>query len=67
MKKKQDTKIWFTPFEPVLDLLLLLFETNDLSFPCFFTPPVTTSKIVGISFIIVKSRFLDHESNSKSK
>lgn len=49
---------YFTPFEPDLDLLLLWFETEDFSFVCFFVVPVTTSNIVGRSFIIVKRRFL---------
>ena len=49
---------FFTPLDPDLDLLLLWFETDDFSFGCFFVDPVTTSNIVGRSFIIEKRRFL---------
>ena len=47
-----------------LDLLLLWFETEDFSFTCFLTVPVTTSNIVGRSFIILKRRFLHQNNNN---
>lgn len=53
-----------TPFEPDFDLLLVWFETDDFSFDCFFAVPVTTSKIVGRSLIIVNRRFLHQDLHS---
>jgi hypothetical protein len=54
----------FTTFE--LGLLLLLLLLGVFSFACFLTAPVTTSNIVGMLFIMLKSRLL-HYSNEVSK
>jgi len=48
-----------------LDLVLLLLETDDFSFPCFLAGPVTASKIVGRSLIILNSRFLQRDDQYK--
>lgn len=45
-------------FEFGLDLLPLLVVTDNLSLNCVLEAPVTTSKIVGRSFIILNRRFL---------
>lgn len=45
-------------FEFGLDLLPLLVVTDNLSLNCIFEAPVTTSKMVGRSFIILNRRFL---------
>lgn len=59
--KKQKIGV-HTDFVFDLGLLLLWFETDDLSLTCFLAAPVTTSKMVGSSFIRLKSRFLNHSS-----
>jgi len=51
----------FTALELDLDLLPLLFETEDFSLTCFFAAPVTTSNTVGSSLIKLNRRFLHHE------
>jgi len=53
----------FTTFE--LGLLLLLLLLGVFSFVCFLADPVTTSNIVGMLFIMLKSRFL-HKNNQGS-
>jgi amino acid transporter len=54
----------FTTFE--LGLLLLLLLLGVFSFACFLAAPVTTSNIVGMLFIRLKSRLL-HYSNEVSQ
>lgn len=56
---KYAQKSYFTALEFNLDLLLPWFE-DGLSFTSFFATPVTTSNIVGSSFIMLKSFFLQH-------
>jgi glutamate/tyrosine decarboxylase-like PLP-dependent enzyme len=51
----------FTALELDLDLLPLLFETEDFSLTCFFAAPVTTSNTVGSSLIKLNRRFLHHK------
>jgi hypothetical protein len=53
-KQKKGTA--FTTFE--LGLLLLLLLLGVFSFVCFLADPVTTSNIVGMLFIMLKSRLL---------
>lgn len=60
-------KILFTALELDLDLLPLLFETEDFSLTCFFVVPVTTSNIVGSSLIILNSRFLHYKCQIMSR
>ena len=60
-------KILFTAWELDLDLLPLLFETQDSSLTCFFASPVTTSNIVGSSLIILNSRFLHYKCQNMSR
>lgn len=57
----------YTPLEFDFDLLLLWFETVDLSFTCFLATPVTTSYIVGRSFIMLKRRFLEERDPNSAK
>jgi hypothetical protein len=51
----------FTALELDLDLLPLLFETEDFSLTCFFAAPVTISNTVGSSLIKLNRRFLHHK------
>lgn len=53
-----DCQELFTTLELDLDLLPLLFETEDFSLTGFFVEPLTISNIVGSSLIILNRRFL---------
>lgn len=59
MKKGNGTMMTTLEFD--LDLVLLWFDIDDLSFDCFLAVPDTTSKIVGRSLIILNSLLLQLE------